>query len=72
VNARRKKAAPHAASESSIYSGRELAGTVVVERKGRVMTALALDATGKRLGTFATGRAAMAAILAAARSRANG
>ena len=64
--ARRKKTTPHAASESAIYAGRELAGTVIVQRKGRVT---ATDASGKCIGTFATDRAAMAAIHAAARSR---
>ena len=45
MTARRKKAAPRAAaSELSIYSGRDLAGSIVVVRKGQVT---ALDADGK-------------------------
>lgn len=52
-------------SESMIYLDRAVAGTVIVERKGRVA---AVDAAGKRLGTFKTDREAMAAILAAARA----
>jgi len=55
------------ASESTVYAGRDVAGTVIVERKGRVA---ALDAAGKRLGTFKTDREAMTAILAAARETA--
>ena len=66
MSARRKKAPPHAeASESTIYLDRDVAGTVIVERKGRVA---ALDAAGKRLGTFETDREAMRAILTAARA----
>jgi hypothetical protein len=66
MTARRKKAAPHAeASEATIYLDRDVAGTVIVERKGRVT---ATDAAGKRLGVYRTDREAMAAILAAARA----
>jgi hypothetical protein len=66
LNARRMKVPPHAeASESTIYLDRDVAGTVILKRKGRVA---ALDAAGKRLGIFGTDREAMAAILAAARA----
>jgi hypothetical protein len=66
MSARDKKAAPHGeASESTIYLDRDVAGTVILERKGRVT---ATDAGGKRLGTFKTDREAMAAILTAARA----
>jgi hypothetical protein len=66
MTARGKKAPPRAAtSESMIYLDRDVAGTVIVERKGRVA---AVDAAGKRLGTFKTDREAMAAILTAARA----
>ena len=65
MTARREKGAPRApAFESTIYLDRDVAGTVVVERKDRV---IALDAGGKRLGVFATEKLAMAAILAVAR-----
>ena len=50
---------------SAVYAGRDAVGTVIVERKGRVT---ALDAAGKRLGTFKTDREAMATILTAARA----
>jgi hypothetical protein len=53
------------APESTVYLGRDVAGTVIVERKGRVA---ALDAAGRRLGVYRTDRDAMAAILAAARA----
>ena len=53
------------ASESTIYLDRDVAGTVIVERKNRVA---AVDARGKRLGTFETDREAMRAILTAARA----
>jgi hypothetical protein len=74
MSARRKNAASHeAASESTVYLGRDAVGSILVVCKGRVT---ATDAAGKRLGTFRTDREAMAAILAAARelrcSRANG
>jgi hypothetical protein len=60
--------APRApASESTVYLGRDVAGTVIVERKGQVT---ALDAAGRRLGIFQTDREAMAAILRAARESA--
>ena len=62
MTSRREKAAPQ---ESTIYAGRDVAGTIIVERKGRVT---ALDAAGKKLGVFATAKEAMAAILAAARA----
>jgi hypothetical protein len=66
MNARRKKAAPHAqASESAVYLGRDLAGSILVVRKGRVT---ATDAAGKRLGTFKSDREAMRAVLDAARA----
>ena len=55
---------PMTATESTVYLDRDVAGTVIVERKGRVA---AVDAAGKRLGTFKTDREAMAAILTAAR-----
>jgi hypothetical protein len=62
---RKSAAAPRAAApESVIYLDRDVAGTVIVERKGRVT---ATDAAGKRLGVYRTDREAMAAILAAAR-----
>jgi hypothetical protein len=54
-------------SESMIYLARDFAGTVILERKGRVV---AVDAAGKRLGTFKTDREAMAAILHKAREKA--
>ena len=60
-----REKAPPEASESTIYLDRDVAGTVILERKGRVA---ALDATGKRLGIFKTDREAMAAILTAARA----
>jgi hypothetical protein len=67
MTARRKKAAPHAeASESTIYLDRDVGGTVILKRKGRVT---ATDASGKRLGVYRTDREAMGAILAAARAR---
>ena len=47
------------------YLDRDVAGTAIVERKNRVA---ALDAAGKRLGTFETDREAMRAILTAARA----
>ena len=66
MSARGKKAPPYVqASESTVYLDRDIAGTVIVERKGRVT---ALDTAGKRLGAFGTDREAMAAILAAARA----
>ena len=64
MSARGKKAPPHAEA-STIYLDRDVAGTAIVERKGRVA---ALDAAGKRLGTFETDREAMRAILTAARA----
>ena len=63
MTARRGKVAPHAAaSESTIYQGRDVVGSILVVQKGRVT---ATDATGKRLGTFKTDREAMAALLTA-------
>jgi hypothetical protein len=63
--ARRKKGRTHLeVSESTVYAGRDAVGTIVVERKTRV---IALDAAGKKLGVFATEKLAMAAILAVAR-----
>jgi hypothetical protein len=60
-----EKAPPQpAAAESVIYQGRAAVGTVLVVRKGQVT---ALDAAGKRLGTFATDREAMRAVLEAAK-----
>jgi hypothetical protein len=53
------------APESTVYLGRDVAGTVIVERKGRVT---ATDAAGNRLGVYRTDREAMAAILTAARA----
>ena len=65
MSTRHTKAAPHeAASESTIYAGRDAVGSILVLQKGRVT---ATDATGKRLGTFKTDREAMAALLTAAR-----
>jgi len=64
MNARGKKAPPHAEA-STIYLDRDAVGTVLVVRKGQV---LATDAAGKRLGTFRTDAEAMRAILAAARA----
>ena len=64
MSARGKKAPPHAEA-STIYLDRDVAGTVIVERKNRVA---AVDARGKRLGTFETDREAMRAILTAARA----
>jgi hypothetical protein len=61
----KKAAARTEASESTIYLDRDVAGTVVLERKGRVV---ALDAAGKRIGIFESARAAMAAILERARA----
>ena len=57
--------APAKASESAVYLGRDLAGSILVLRKGQVT---ATDAAGKRLGTFKTDREAMTAILTAARA----
>ena len=66
MNARRKNAAPRAeASESTVYLDRDVAGSILVLRKGQVT---ATDAAGKRLGTFKTDREAMGVILAAARA----
>jgi hypothetical protein len=66
IVARGRGAAPHAqASESAVYLGRDLAGSILVVRKGQVT---ATDAAGKRLGTFKTDREAMGAVLAAARA----
>jgi hypothetical protein len=66
MSAHSKKAAARTeASESTIYLDRDVAGTVFLERKGRVA---ALDAAGKRLGMFKTDREAMGVILAAARA----
>ena len=66
MTARRKKSPPPTeASESTVYAGRDVAGSILVVRKGQVT---ALDAAGKCLGTFATDREAMAAILRAART----
>jgi hypothetical protein len=60
-----KKAAPDAqTSESVVYLGRAVAGSILVVRKGQVT---ATDAAGRRIGTFKTDREAMTAILAAAR-----
>jgi hypothetical protein len=59
-----KKAAPHAEA-STIYLDRDISGTIIVERKGRVT---ALDAAGKRLGVFTTEKLAMTAILTVARA----
>jgi hypothetical protein len=58
-----KNVAPHAtAPESTVYLGRDAIGSILVVGKGEVT---ATDAAGKRLGTFATDREAMAAILRA-------
>jgi hypothetical protein len=62
--ARRKKAALRAEA-SAVYAGRDAIGSILVVKKGQVT---ALDANGKRLGTFRTDREAMAAILTAARA----
>jgi hypothetical protein len=61
MNERREQAA-----ESMVYAGRDIIGSIIVVRKGRV---IATDAAGKRLGVFATDREAMAAILAARAAR---
>ena len=66
MTARRGKVAPHAAaSESTIYQGRDVVGSILVVQKGRVT---ATDAAGKRLGVYRTDREAMTAILTAARA----
>ncbi len=66
MTARRKNAAPQAGpSESTIYLDRTIAGTVIVERKGRIA---AVGADGRRIGVFETEKLAMTAILAAARN----
>ena len=68
MTGQRRTALPHAAaSESTVYLGRDAVGSIIVVRKGRVT---ALDAAGKRLGTFKTDREAMAAILHKAREKA--
>jgi hypothetical protein len=55
----------HAAdSESQVYAGRHIAGSILV-RAGKIT---ATDADGKLLGVFGTDKLAMAAILDAARS----
>jgi hypothetical protein len=66
MSEQRKRAEPHAeaASESTVYLGRDAVGSILVVGKGLVT---ATDAAGKRLGTFATDREAMAAILDKAR-----
>jgi hypothetical protein len=57
--------APHAAdSEAAIYAGRDVVGHILV-RSGQIT---ATDANGRRLGTYATDKLAMAAIIANARS----
>jgi hypothetical protein len=61
VSARRKEAT----SESQVYLDRDIAGSILVVAKGKVA---ALDQDGKLIGTFATDRLAMAAVIAAARS----
>jgi hypothetical protein len=63
MSARRKEAT----SESTVYLDRDVAGTIVVVEKGRV---IATDADGELIGVYATDRAAMAAVIAAARGRA--
>jgi len=66
MTARREKAARYAAaSESTVYVGRDAVGSILVVRKGQVT---ATDAAGKRLGVYRSDREAMAAILAAARA----
>jgi hypothetical protein len=68
ITARRKRAGPHAeASESTVYAGRDAVGSILVVRRGRVT---ALDAAGKRLGTFKTDREAMGVIIRKARETA--
>ncbi len=63
-SARRRKAALRAeTSESTVYAGRDVVGSILVVRKGRVT---ATDASGKRLGVYRTDREAMAAILTSA------
>jgi hypothetical protein len=65
MTARGRKSPPRAAgSESTVYSGRELAGTILAAGRGQVT---ALDANGRRIGVFETEKLAMAAILTAAR-----
>jgi hypothetical protein len=63
VTGRRKEATD---SESQIYAGNVVLGTILV-KQGRIT---ATDAAGAKLGTFASDKAAMAAIIAAARGRA--
>ena len=60
MTARRKRQPD---SGSVVYIGRDAAGTIVV-RDGQVS---ALDADGAKLGTFATDRAAMSAVIDAAK-----
>ena len=55
------------AAASEVYLGRTVVGEIVIRRKGEVV---ALDAAGEAIGTFATEREAMAAILTAARETA--
>ena len=62
-----REKAPPEASESTIYLDRDVAGTVILERKGRVT---ATEAAGKKLGVFASAKEAMGAILTAARKSA--
>ena len=63
-SARRRKAALRAeTSKSTVYAGRDVVGSILVVRKGRVT---ATDASGKRLGVYRTDREAMAAILTSA------
>ena len=66
MTARREKAARYAAaSESTVYVGRDAVGSTLVVRKGRGDG----DRRGrKRLGVYRSDREAMAAILAAARA----
>jgi hypothetical protein len=60
----RRKQSPD--SESTIYDGSRVLGSIIV--KNGVITAL--DANGRKLGVYASDRAAMSAVIAAARARA--
>jgi len=62
VSAARRK---EATSELQVYLDRDIAGSILVVRRGEVT---ALDQDGKLIGTFANDRAAMAAVIAAARA----
>jgi len=61
VTARRTRHATD--SESQVYAGRHIAGSILV-RAGKIT---ATDSDGRRLGIFATDKQAMSAILDAAR-----